>query len=252
MPRTPTMNAGCPRRIIPPSRISAASAGPSSASTHFSIESPPTSSSPSKAKRTLTGNVALVGQLAHGLDEDEHVPLVVRDSARIEAAVPLRELERGRLPQVERIRRLHVEVRVAEDGRRRLGLPGRRDLADDERPCPPRHELRGPAGAADMARHPLASGDDVRGVTGVRAHGRDGDELGELVAERVGRRHGRAVYAERAGRRADYATSLTRCASASARSFFRPWCSIWRMRSRVTLNARPTSSSVRGCWPSSP
>jgi hypothetical protein len=49
-----------------------------------------------------------------------------------------------------------------------------------------------------------------------------------------------------------YATSRTRAASASARSFFRPWCSIWRMRSRVTLNARPTSSSVRGCCPSSP
>ena len=48
------------------------------------------------------------------------------------------------------------------------------------------------------------------------------------------------------------ATSRTRCASASARSFFSPWCSIWRMRSRVTLNARPTSSSVLGCWPSSP
>ena len=49
-----------------------------------------------------------------------------------------------------------------------------------------------------------------------------------------------------------HATSLTLAASASARSFFRLWCSIWRIRSRVTLNARPTSSSVRGCWPSSP
>ena len=69
----------------------------------------------------VDGQRALLGQLAHGLDEDEHVPLVVRDSARVQAAVPLRELERGRLPQVERIRRLHVEVRVAEDRRRRLG-----------------------------------------------------------------------------------------------------------------------------------
>ena len=31
-------------------------------------------------------------------------------------------------------------------------------------------------------------------------------------------------------------------------SLLRAWCSIWRIRSRVTLNARPTSSSVRGCW----
>ena len=49
-----------------------------------------------------------------------------------------------------------------------------------------------------------------------------------------------------------HATSRTLAASASARSFFRLWCSIWRIRSRVTLNARPTSSSVRGCWPSRP
>jgi len=36
------------------------------------------------------------------------------------------------------------------------------------------------------------------------------------------------------------------CESASARSFLSDWFSIWRMRSRVTLNVRPTSSSVRG------
>jgi len=39
-------------------------------------------------------------------------------------------------------------------------------------------------------------------------------------------------------------TSRKRCASGSASSFFNVWFSIWRMRSRVTLNARPTSSSV--------
>src|SRR5437763_10145008 len=49
-----------------------------------------------------------------------------------------------------------------------------------------------------------------------------------------------------------YATSLSELVTASARSFFRLWFSIWRIRSRVTLKARPTSSSVRGCWPSSP
>ena len=41
------------------------------------------------------------------------------------------------------------------------------------------------------------------------------------------------------------------CVSASACSFFRHWFSIWRTRSRVTLNG-PTSSRVRGCWPSRP
>src|SRR4029079_5289252 len=49
-----------------------------------------------------------------------------------------------------------------------------------------------------------------------------------------------------------YATSRSLTASASARSFFRLWFSICRIRSRVTLKVRPTSSSVLGCWPSSP
>ncbi len=48
------------------------------------------------------------------------------------------------------------------------------------------------------------------------------------------------------------ATSRSFCASASDCSFFSDWFSIWRMRSRVTLNVRPTSSSVRGCSPPSP
>ncbi len=49
-----------------------------------------------------------------------------------------------------------------------------------------------------------------------------------------------------------YATSRSFCASASDCSFLSDWFSIWRMRSRVTLKVRPTSSSVRGCSPPSP
>ncbi len=49
-----------------------------------------------------------------------------------------------------------------------------------------------------------------------------------------------------------YATSRSFWASASDCSFFSDWFSIWRIRSRVTLNVRPTSSSVRGCSPPSP
>ena len=48
------------------------------------------------------------------------------------------------------------------------------------------------------------------------------------------------------------ATSRSFCASASDCSFFSDWFSIWRIRSRVTLNVRPTSSSVRGCSPPRP
>ena len=43
-----------------------------------------------------------------------------------------------------------------------------------------------------------------------------------------------------------------RCASGRPSSFFSVLFSIWRMRSRVTPNARPTSSSVRAWWPLSP
>ena len=48
------------------------------------------------------------------------------------------------------------------------------------------------------------------------------------------------------------ATSRSFCASASDWSFFSDWFSICRIRSRVTLNVRPTSSSVRGCSPPRP
>ena len=48
------------------------------------------------------------------------------------------------------------------------------------------------------------------------------------------------------------ATVRSFCDSAIAWSFFRLWFSIWRTRSRVTLNALPTSSRVRGCSPARP
>ncbi len=58
----------------------------------------------------------------------------------------------------------------------------------------------------------------------------------------------------RSPRRSDvvYEASLRRCASGSPSSFFSVLFSIWRIRSRVTPNARPTSSSVRALWPFSP
>ena len=59
-------------------------------------------------------------------------------------------------------------------------------------------------------------------------------------------RRGHVVHAS------PYDASLRRCASGSPSSFFSVLFSIWRMRSRVTPNARPTSSSVRALWPRSP
>src|SRR6266511_2702871 len=72
------------------------------------------------------------------------------------------------------------------------------------------------------------------------------DLLRAWITDQVGSRSGRSPEFLR------YATSLSLTASARARSFFRLWFSICRMRSRVTLNVRPTSSSVLGFSPSSP
>ena len=49
-----------------------------------------------------------------------------------------------------------------------------------------------------------------------------------------------------------YTQSLSPWASGSDSSFLSVLFSIWRMRSRVTPNACPTSSSVHGCAPSRP
>ena len=49
-----------------------------------------------------------------------------------------------------------------------------------------------------------------------------------------------------------YDASRSCCASGSVCSFFNVRFSIWRTRSRVMLNARPTSSNVRGRPPTIP
>ena len=52
------------------------------------------------------------------LEVHEHLALVVGRAAGVDLAVADRRLERRRLPQVERIDRLHVVVAVEEDRRR--------------------------------------------------------------------------------------------------------------------------------------
>ena len=56
IPRVARLNAGTSRRIMPLSKMIAASAPRSSASRNSTIEWPPVSSSPSQQKRTLTGS----------------------------------------------------------------------------------------------------------------------------------------------------------------------------------------------------
>ena len=134
---------------------------------------------------------ALLGELADGLDHHEHVPLVVGDAARVETAVARRQLEGRGAPQLERVGRLHVEVRVAEDGGRAAAVRRCGELADDERTLPPGHELGGAPAVRDPRGDPVRRSLDVAGVRRVGTDGRDRDELGESRAQVLGRRsHG--------------------------------------------------------------
>ena len=117
-------------------------------------------------------------------------------------------------------------ARLSVVPRRRPGAPARWG-----RPCPPRARVcRGRGGRIPRHRQP--------------------GERSLLREQRLRRDRQRG----RAARRHDvvHEASLRRCASGSPSSFFSVLFSIWRMRSRVTPNARPTSSSVRAFCPRSP
>ncbi len=135
------------------------------------------------------------GELVRRAHEHEQLGLVVRDPAGEEPTVTLGQLERRRLPEVERVGRLDVEVRVADDRGRGLRARARANLADDERPASVRGDGVGLSSRlANPSRNPLGCVDDVVSVVRVGAHRGDGDQLGELVAELlVRRRHGRGV-----------------------------------------------------------
>jgi hypothetical protein len=120
-------------------------------------------------------------ELPRGVDRHPELPLVVRDPARVQPLVPDRRLEGIGLPELERRRRLHVVVPVDEDGRRAASAGRRADLADDERPLAPWHELGLAAAATDLVGHPLRCRLDVRLVRRVGAHGPDAEESPELV-----------------------------------------------------------------------
>ena len=134
-------------------------------------------------------------ELVRRAHEHEQLRLVVRDSSGEEPAVPLGQLEGRRLPEVERVWRLDVEVRVADDRGCSLGARARANLADDERPASVGGDGVGLSSRlANPFRNPLGCVDDVVRMCRIGAHRRDGDQLGELVAKLlVGRRHGRGV-----------------------------------------------------------
>ncbi len=115
--------------------------------------------------------LARCSELARGFDEHEQLSLVVRDPSCVEPAVALRQLERRRLPELEWVRGLHVEVRVGEDGRRRVGVLRCAHLADHERPAAvPRHHIRLAACGSDALGDPVRGRLDVPGVGRVGAH----------------------------------------------------------------------------------
>ena len=60
-------------------------------------------------------------ELPGGVQEHPELPLVVGHAARVQPFVADRRLEGIRLPEIERRRRLHVEMAVAEDRRGALG-----------------------------------------------------------------------------------------------------------------------------------
>ena len=104
--------------------------------------------------RQLAGLRELLGRLEQAVE----LALVVGDAARDEPLAGDGQLERRRVPQLERRRRLHVEVAVDEHGRRVGGLARRADLADHERRRRAGlDELRLAAGALARSRAPRSA-----------------------------------------------------------------------------------------------
>ena len=113
------------------------------------------------------------------LEVHEHLALVVGGAARVDLAVADRRLERRRLPQLQRIDRLHVVVAVEQD-RRRAGRAepvavddrvARRVDQPDVLQADPPHLVGAPLGAAL----------DVAGMLGQRADARNREQRLQLL-----------------------------------------------------------------------
>src|SRR5262249_1930814 len=140
---------------------------------------------PVAAEADVDRQLAGVGELASGGEEHVELSLVVDGAARVEVAVADLGLERGALPELDRILRLHVEVAVAEDRGRAVRVMRRADLADRERPAVPVDELALAARLAHARADPLAGRADVLRVRRVGAHRRDAQELRQFVEPRL-------------------------------------------------------------------
>src|SRR5438105_14973050 len=125
---------------------------------------------------------ALRCEVGGGSQEQVQLTLVVRDPAGVGPPVADGELERVALPELERRRRLHVEVAVREHGRRVRRAARRAQLAERQVPVADRRQLAGSTGGADEVAYPLAGAANVVLVRRVGADARDAEELRELVA----------------------------------------------------------------------
>ena len=125
----------------------------------------------------VNGQAAVVDKELRRFQYGIEQPFVVCDAAPIRPAVADVELERRRLPLVERRRWLHVEVAVREDGRRVAAVRRRRNITDEELAIAERDELGLPARALDELDDPLAGAPHVVAMRRIRAHRRNRDEL---------------------------------------------------------------------------
>ncbi len=99
--------------------------------------------------------LARCGKKLGRLEEHEELTLVVGRATSVEPAVSFDELEGIRLPELERVGWLDVEVAVTENRRRCLGRARGSNLAHDERPLSPRDHLRVSARATHAKRRPI-------------------------------------------------------------------------------------------------
>ena len=125
--------------------------------------------------------LAGLGKLAGRAEQHEQLPLVVRDSTSVQMLAPDLRRERRRVPEREGIGGLDIEVPVAQDGRRALGIAGGAELTERERLAVPIGELAGAACGPDELTHPPARVTHVAGMLGIGTDRGDAQELGELV-----------------------------------------------------------------------
>ena len=99
----------------------------------------------------VDGKLTRLGEQLRCLEEHPELALVVRHAPSVEPFAAHRGLERRCLPELERRRRLNVEVAVAEHRRRALGIFRGAELPDRERPLPGRRRPVDELGVAARA-----------------------------------------------------------------------------------------------------